>query len=218
MNTTYLQGGTSKEHEQNKPLPVTPQQRAQLQQLAAKRSLKQGHARRVRVALLAAEGVSGVEIARRVGLTKPQVSRTYNGSIAQISKGGKNMLKTIILSACITIIAMVMASDDVLADGPRTEAATECRATIDAVLVYSDGSVNVRHSGRGDFTVICNLKTERLGVNTTTCAMWTAMLQSLKEAGKRADFYYTLDARFTSCANLPTYWDAPAPAYIGTIE
>jgi len=46
-----------------------------LEELAARPSLKQGHARRVRVVLLAADGVSGVEIGLRVGLSEFQVSR-----------------------------------------------------------------------------------------------------------------------------------------------
>jgi transposase len=57
------------------PLSLTDEQRRELEDLAGKRTLKQGHARRVRVVLLAADGVPGVEIARRVGLTKFQVSR-----------------------------------------------------------------------------------------------------------------------------------------------
>jgi hypothetical protein len=39
-----------------------------LEELASQRRLKQGHARRVRVVLLAADGVSGVEIGRRTGV------------------------------------------------------------------------------------------------------------------------------------------------------
>jgi transposase len=57
------------------PLVVTEQQRRALEELASRPSLSHGHARRVRVVLLSADGVSGVEIARRVGLTEFQVSR-----------------------------------------------------------------------------------------------------------------------------------------------
>ncbi len=93
----------------------------------------------------------------------------------------------------------------------------ECRGSIGPVLVYNDGSVNIVHSGRGTYTVICNLSTAREGVSVQTCAMWTSLLMQLKKEGKRADFYYTTGAA-TSCADLPTYWSAPAPTYIGTIE
>jgi hypothetical protein len=131
------------------------------------------------------------------------------------------MFKPMKVIAIVTFVAMsagLMTSDNVWADDARTTAVTECRVTIGAVLVYRDGSVNVLHSGRGDYTYICNLSSERLGVSPTTCAMWTRMLQSLKLVGKRADFYYQLEPTFTSCADLPTYSASPAPVYIGTME
>ena len=57
------------------PLKTTKSQRQKLEQLLAKRTLPHSHARRIRIALLAAEGISGIEIARRVSITVPQVSR-----------------------------------------------------------------------------------------------------------------------------------------------
>ena len=65
------------------PLSVTKEQRRQLEELAGRRTLKQGHARRVRIVLLAADGVAGVEIARRVGISEFQVSR-----IRRFEEGG----------------------------------------------------------------------------------------------------------------------------------
>lgn len=96
-------------------------------------------------------------------------------------------------------------------------AAFECTSTINAVLIYANGQVNVNHSGRGDFTVICNLNAEHQGVGVTTCAMWTSMLLQLKKDGAKADFYYTTTPQYNSCAALPTYASAPAPAYIGPV-
>jgi transposase len=57
------------------PLKITFSQRRKLLNVLEKRTLPHAHARRIRVVLLAAEGISGVEIARRVGMTAPQVSR-----------------------------------------------------------------------------------------------------------------------------------------------
>src|SRR5688500_18094582 len=57
------------------PLHITAAERAALEELAAKRNLKQGHATRVRVILLAVDGISGVEIAARTGLTRFTISR-----------------------------------------------------------------------------------------------------------------------------------------------
>lgn len=57
------------------PLSVTRSQRSALRRLVARPSAGAGHVRRARLVLMAADGVSGVEIARRLGLTVPQVSR-----------------------------------------------------------------------------------------------------------------------------------------------
>jgi hypothetical protein len=98
-----------------------------------------------------------------------------------------------------------------------TMAATfECDVTLATVLIYSSGMVNVLHSGKGDYTVICSLDTPLNGISVTTCAMWTSMLLNLKNAGKKATFYYDTNlAGVTSCSTLPTYGSAPAPVYVG---
>ena len=89
----------------------------------------------------------------------------------------------------------------------------DCKVDVLTVLIYSTGMVNVLHSGRGDYTVICNLKDDYQGVSVTTCAMWTSMLLTLKNTSKKATFYY--DNQYSSCANIPTYGSAPIPVYIG---
>ncbi len=96
-------------------------------------------------------------------------------------------------------------------------AAFECAADINAVLIYKDGRVNVLHSGRGDYTVICNLNGDYQNVGSTTCAMWTSMLLQLKQNAKKAHFYYST-TQYNSCAALPTYGSAPAPEYIGPVN
>ena len=57
------------------PLAITPPQRRKLEALVAQPSASAGHVRRARVVLMAAEGISGVEIAARLSLSVPQVSR-----------------------------------------------------------------------------------------------------------------------------------------------
>jgi hypothetical protein len=92
----------------------------------------------------------------------------------------------------------------------------DCNVSLTTVLIYSSGMVNVLHSGRGDYTVICSLDAPLNGVSVTTCAMWTSMLLNLKDTGKKATFYYDTNlAGVTSCSTLPTYGNAPAPVYIG---
>jgi transposase len=58
-----------------KPLHITASERRTLEGLLAKPTAGAGHVRRARVALLAADGVPGVEIGRRLSLSLPQVSR-----------------------------------------------------------------------------------------------------------------------------------------------
>jgi transposase len=58
-----------------RPLRLTPTQREKLMTLVARPSASAGHVRRARVVLMAADGVPGVEIAVRLSLSVPQVSR-----------------------------------------------------------------------------------------------------------------------------------------------
>jgi transposase/DNA-binding CsgD family transcriptional regulator len=59
----------------NEPISLTPAQRKAMERLVARPTASYGHARRARVILLGADGVPGVEIARRLGLTEPAVAR-----------------------------------------------------------------------------------------------------------------------------------------------
>ena len=112
-----------------------------------------------------------------------------------------------------TLLAMVC-----LACSANAFAATfQCSVDVDTVLIYKDGNVNVRHSGRGDYTVVCNLSSARQGVSTTTCAMWAAVLLKAEANKRKTHFWFTTDTA-SSCADLPTYSSAPAPIYIGWID
>jgi hypothetical protein len=90
----------------------------------------------------------------------------------------------------------------------------ECNVKVINVLVYSDGSLNVLHSGRGDYTYVCNLNTARQDVSPTTCASWFALLEAIKKKNGTANIYFHGDG---TCATLPTYGSAPAPLYIGDV-
>lgn len=94
-------------------------------------------------------------------------------------------------------------------------AAFECNAQVLRVLIYADGAVNILHSGRGDYTVVCNLNSTYGTVSPTTCAMWTAMLQVIKKKNGTAAFYFPGDG---ACATMATYGSAPVPTYIGDIS
>lgn len=96
----------------------------------------------------------------------------------------------------------------------QAHAVFECNVSVKNVLVYADGTVNVLHSGRNDYTVVCNMQSQYGNVSPTTCAMWTAMLQMIKKKNGIANFYYPGSG---SCSTLPTYGSAPVPTYIGDV-
>src|SRR5690349_1658773 len=54
---------------------LTSKQREALEGILQQPTARAGHARRVRVILMSADGVTGREIARRVGITEANVSR-----------------------------------------------------------------------------------------------------------------------------------------------
>ena len=90
-----------------------------------------------------------------------------------------------------------------------------CEVNVSRVLVYGNGSVNILHSGRNDYTYICDMDGDWKGVSTVTCAMWTSLLQNSQVNDKKVIFYY---GGTGSCASLATYGSSPAPVYIGLID
>lgn len=94
-------------------------------------------------------------------------------------------------------------------------ASFSCEVMVKRVLVYGDGTVSVLHDGRNDYTYICNSKGTWKDIDTVTCALWSSMLQSAQNNGRKVVFYYYGDG---SCSVLPTYGGSLAPVYIGTIS
>ena len=101
----------------------------------------------------------------------------------------------------------------VLAARPMSALADfSCNTTLNAVLLYQDGSVNILHPARNDYTYVCNLQVPRLGVDTVTCAMWASLLLAAHKDRSQVTFLYPGSG---SCATLPIYSNSPAPTYIG---
>ena len=93
-----------------------------------------------------------------------------------------------------------------------------CNVTVNAVLAYNAGQVNVLHSGRGDYTIICNLSepyVNGLTVGPSTCAMWYATLLRAKKNNQLVQFWFPGTG---SCATIGTYGSAPVPTYIGEVN
>lgn len=94
-------------------------------------------------------------------------------------------------------------------------AAFTCAVTIQGVLQYYDGSVNVLHSGRGDWTYMCNVnepRTRGLTVSPTACATWVAILLRAKKNNQAVQLYFEGEG---SCAAIGTYANSPVPTYVG---
>ncbi|MFO1217591.1 MAG: hypothetical protein U1E89_04305 [Burkholderiaceae bacterium] len=90
-----------------------------------------------------------------------------------------------------------------------------CAVTVQSVLSYYEGSVNVLHTGRGDWTFLCNLETPRtsgLTVQPTTCMVWTTLLLRAKKNNQQVQFWFPGTG---SCATIATYGSAPVPTYVG---
>ncbi|KQV94759.1 hypothetical protein [Rhizobacter sp. Root1221] len=90
----------------------------------------------------------------------------------------------------------------------------ECNVKVKSVLVYATGELNVLHTGRNDFTVLCNMNQNYGAATPMVCANWFAMLEHIKKKDGNANIYYNGEG---SCATLPTYGAAPAPVYVGDV-
>lgn len=94
-------------------------------------------------------------------------------------------------------------------------AAYECRVRVHNLLVYADGTVNVFHTGRNDYTVVCNVNGQYGSVSQIVCASWLSILSQAQRASSTVEFYFPGEG---SCSTLPTYGSAPVPSYIGHIK
>ena len=87
-------------------------------------------------------------------------------------------------------------------------AAVDCSGTVFGKAVSDDGSILIRGTWRGDYTKICNIKTDWNGITPDVCALWTAMADAAVTTGKSLYVQYATE---TSCATIPTWGQGPAP-------
>jgi hypothetical protein len=95
----------------------------------------------------------------------------------------------------------------------------ECRSSLYAVLVYSEGWVNVlpiTNGQAGTWNFICNINSYWKGVSQSTCETWKDLLLQLKRDNREAEFYYNVPPG-TTCTTLPSYGNAVPPIYIGDV-
>jgi len=96
--------------------------------------------------------------------------------------------------------------------GTVAHADISCVGTLGGVLLYSDGSVMIQGSWRGDWTMICNTQTGWGSIDGSTCFAWYAAAVSAAKSHTGVQTYY-YGSTYT-CANLPTYSSTPVPVYL----
>ncbi len=99
--------------------------------------------------------------------------------------------------------------------GSQTHAAIDCRGLVDYVLLYADGTVNVRGAWRGDFTVLCNTSTNWGDIAPEICLSWYATATKAAADGKQLTVYYETNS--STCGDLPTYGASLVPFYVGIV-
>lgn len=90
--------------------------------------------------------------------------------------------------------------------------AVECVGTVNQVLLYADGTLNVRSSWRNDFTFLCNTNGTFGTVSGEVCMGWYALMTKAEASNLNVSVFYFTN---TPCNSLPTYDQAPVPVYVG---
>ena len=91
-----------------------------------------------------------------------------------------------------------------------------CAGKIAQVIIYGDGNLMVQNTWRSDWTVLCNLKGTP-SVDSVTCSHWSSLSSMAFKEGTQIGVYYSVPAG-TTCANLPTYANAPVPVYLRLVS
>lgn len=111
---------------------------------------------------------------------------------------------------CKVISAMAAT---ILAFAPLTARADAyCSAIVTLAYTDAGGHVTIYAPWRGGWTTLCNLNSAWKGVEPSTCFGWFSVVNTAVVNGKNIKLFYA-DAQ-ANCATMPTYGDAPAPAYV----
>lgn len=104
------------------------------------------------------------------------------------------------------IAASAMAFSSVLSAAPQW-----CLGTVDRVWVDHVGNVFTHPSWRNDHIRICNLRGNDTQTDTVTCSTWYSLLSQAVAENRPTTIYYV---DIPSCAQIPTYTNAPIPYYV----
>lgn len=114
-----------------------------------------------------------------------------------------------LITGAIAIATLVLPS--------TANAATACSGFLTNVISYANGDVTIYGLWRTDWTQICNLNQERLGVSPQTCFSWFSIMSSSITENKQVVVYYPTLTQ-DQCATMPTYASSPVPGYVRLVK
>lgn len=92
-----------------------------------------------------------------------------------------------------------------------------CTGTISNIYVDSSKNVMIRGDWRNDYTRICRTDGSA-GVDTVTCSLWVSLATTSMTNNKSVKLMYDDQGGAMSCNTIPTYSNAPNPAYLMLIR
>ena len=88
----------------------------------------------------------------------------------------------------------------------------ECYGDITRSYISDDGTVYIKSTWKPqDYTAMCNVSQDRLGVNPEVCKGWLTYITTSIVTKKKVVVTY---ANVSSCTEIPAYGGSPKPTYI----
>lgn len=88
-----------------------------------------------------------------------------------------------------------------------------CGGTLSNLWVDLAGNAYVFTSWRGDYVRVCNVNENVGAITPTVCLTWVSLLKSAVQRKATTTIYYNASLP-ASCAQMPTYSNAPIPYYV----
>ncbi len=88
-----------------------------------------------------------------------------------------------------------------------------CQGKISNTYVDSTGTLTIQAAWRGDYTALCNVRTNWKGIDATTCMTWLGIALMATSKQQTVNVSYN-DPAVPACNTLATYVNAPPPIYL----
>lgn len=92
-------------------------------------------------------------------------------------------------------------------------AAIWCSGKISSTYVDASGSLITTSAWRGDYTMLCNIRSAWKGIDPTVCLSWMGIALTAASKQQSVTIQYT-DPAAVACNTLETYAGAPPPVYL----